>query len=730
MIIFAWGYLQLATPVYEAKATLLIQDEKKGVHDPTMIEALNFYTSKKIVENEIEVIKSKTILKETARLLHLCSPVYEEGIFLSMPAFSSSPLLVEVMDIDSLRDQERLDFFFNKENQSVQVAGQFHQIDSWFHTPFGEIRFVKNPNQDREAFGQLFVLLINPRIVVNDLVDNLKVEPSSKLSTLINLSIRDAEPARAEIILNMIIARYNTETINNKNSLASTTLSFIEERISIVERELDSLERSIEAYKSTQGVVDLSEQGKVFLNNVGDNDQRLSELEMQLATLQQLEGHVRSKESSNSIVPGALGINDVSLTALVSKLFDAETEYARLSQTTAENNPVLISLGEQISNLRPGILENIQNQKDAIITARSKLSAANARYKAILSTIPRKEQELLEASRQQSIKNNVYTFLLQKREETSLASGTTEADTRLVDEAEATLMPVFPNKPITYLAAIFLGCVLAAGWVIKKEVLSNKVLFRSEIESATPIAVAAEIVDSNSKKYIVIDDLDKPHIADQFLQLRAAIGSKKKVIVITSSIAGEGKSFICANFAMSLAEANKRILLIDMDLRSPRLSHLYKIDKATGMVEYLQGRVAVERIIRRTITKNLYLVGAGQSLGGAAKRLLDLDFSDLFKKLRENFDYVIVDTPPIIPVPDTRLVIPHADALLYVVRHGKTPKKLLTTFHQYIETDAKKVLIVFNGVKQRGFFRDGQGYGYGYSYEYSYPSYYNDGTKW
>jgi tyrosine-protein kinase Etk/Wzc len=694
-----------------------------------MVESLNVYTSKKIVENEIEVIKSKTLMRETVRALHLSSPVYEEGLFSDYPAYTSSPFSVEIKDIDQINPTERVDFFYSETNNQIQFEGQQYPVNVWIRSPYGEFRFVKNTYFKKHATGQLFVSFLDARELIDGYIQNLNVVPSNKLSTVINLSFKDPVPIRAENILNTLIESYNQASLDDKNSLASNTLEFVESRIKVVEYELDSLERSIQQYKSSRGIVDLSEQGKVFLKNVGDNDQKLSDLNMQLAALDRVEAYVVEKENSEKLVPATLGLDDSGLAVVLKKLYDAEIEYSRLKQTTAENNPLLVSLRDEIESMRPGILENIRNQKASLIASRSNLTSTNTKYASALGSIPQKEKELLEATRQQAIKNNVYTFLLEKREETAMAAGASEDGSRLVDRAEASIYPVAPKKLFVYGASLAIAFFLGIAWVAKKEDLNNNVLFRSEIESSTKIPITAEISDSQMSNHVVIDNLKKPYLTEQFTQLRTAAGlfgnKSRKTVMVTSAIAGEGKSFISTNFAISLAGSDRKVLLMDLDLRNPRLSNLYNATSGSGVAEFLNGEIPIEKVVRRTRTQNLFLISAGNKRTSATEKILEGDLQELFTHLHKWFDYIVIDTPPVTPVIDAYIISPYCDATLFVVRHGKTPKKILHLLGDDSKIRSmKNISIVFNGLRPRGLVRNAYGYGYGYGYEYGYSGHY------
>lgn len=730
MLISAWVYLKFASPVYEITATLLIKDEKKGVEDPRMMESLNMYTSKKIVENEIEVIRSKTLIRETVKRLQLCSPVFEEDLFSDRSAYTSSPVSVQVRDLDSLREGKKVYFFYDRVNHSVQMEGKDYPLNEWTSSYYGDIRFVKNPFLKEEGIGQFYVSFLDPRAVVNGLSASLNVLASNKLTTVITLSLKDPVPVRGENILNTLIDSYGKAAINDKNSFANNTLAFVEERIKLVVHDLDSLEKSIQRYKSSRGIVDLSEQGKVFLKNVGDNDQKLSELNMQLAVLDKVEGYIVRKDTTSRIVPSTLGIRDEGISLVIQKLYDAELDYSRQRRTTTKNNPLLIALHDEIQNMQSRILENVRNQKLSLMASRTNLTSTNSKYATVLGSLPQQERELLEATRQQSIKSDVYTFLLQKREEMALSQESNMSDSRLVDRAEASIYPVSPKKLFTYVGALAFAFGLAISWVAWKEMLGDKILFRSEIESSTDIPIAAEISDSQSRDYIVVDSLKKPMLAEQFMQMRAAVGlygnNSMKVVMVTSSITGEGKTFVSTNFAVSLAGSSKKVLLVDLDFRNPRLSNLFQATNHAGAADVLQDNIPVQKVIHSTMTQNLFFMSAGKKRMGATSTLMDGNLENMFKELRARFDYIIVDTPPISPVIDAFVASKFCDATLFVMRHGTTPKKAVELMKEHSKVASlKNISIVFNGVKPRGLIKSDYGYGYASGYEFGYTS----GTK-
>ena len=492
-LIMAWVYLRYyATPMYRSTATILVKDEKKGVEDSKTIEALNSVSSKKIVENEMEVIGSRALMRRVVMNLGLYAPIFEEGRMKSTSAYTTSPIAIESADIENMNPQKKVYFSFDEKSKQVVIGKNRFPLDQVVETPFGKLKFKKNEKQILPAVKPLYFSLASPGGMANMILSDLKVGAPNKLSSVISLSLEDEVSKRCKDILNELIKVYNQSAIDDKNALATSTLTFLDDRIAFVEKELDSIEQNVQKFKSTRGIVDLSEQGKMFLQNVGANDQKLTEINSQLLMLDEVEKYVISKDKA-SIAPATLGVSDPILSANLEKLNSAELQYEKLKRTTAENNPILASVANEIEKIRPTILETIRSQRKNMQASKGNLSNANSNYASILQTIPENERQLIEINRQKAIKNEVYSFLLNKREETQLTYASRVADSRLVDAADASPNPVSPKKPFIYLASIILGLMAGIGYVSAREMLTNRITFRSEIENFTSVPVIAEI---------------------------------------------------------------------------------------------------------------------------------------------------------------------------------------------------------------------------------------------
>ena len=309
-LICAWFYLRYKIPVYESTTAILIKDEKKGLDDSKMLESLNLLATKKIIENEIEVLRSRSLMHEVVNKLHLYAPVFEEGTWVPNSAYNSSPIKILHNDPDLLEQTGKIYFTIDSTSEQIVVGKESFPFNQWVNTPYGMLKFARNATVTDFRNRRFYFSLINPRQVTQALTGSLNILPASKLSTVLYLKIRDQVPERGEDILDELVFVYNKAAINDKNSLAVNTLSFVEERLNFVAHDLDSIEREIQSYKSRKGAIDIGAQGRLFLQNVSDNDQKLGEVNMQLAVLDQIEAYLVSKDKQGGIVPSTLGIND------------------------------------------------------------------------------------------------------------------------------------------------------------------------------------------------------------------------------------------------------------------------------------------------------------------------------------------------------------------------------------------------------------------------------------
>jgi len=722
----AYVYLHYTIPVYEATASILIKDEKKGNEDSREMQQLDVLLSKKIVENEIEILQSRTLMVNVVKSLSLYAPVYEKGNVHTISAYIKSPITIQSPNPDSIRGIDQIFFSFDKNNQTVLLNDKHrYPINQIVNTPYGILKFI--PNKYYRSFDTsshpLYFSLWNPKNVAQGLLANLKAEPSGKLSSIIDLSYRDEIPRLAEDILNQLIHEYDQSAINEKDELARNTLAFVEDRLSMVAHDLDSIEKKVQQYKSGQGAVDIGTQGQLFLQNVSANDQKLSEVNMQLSVLNQVQKFVTDKDNSSAIVPSTLGVSDPLLSQLLDKLYNSELEYEKLKKTVGENNPTLVAITDQINKIKPSILQNIQSQQQSLNAAKQNLYSTNGNYNSILQAVPQKERQLLDISREQATKSSIYAFLLQKKEESELSYASTVSDHRMVDNAQAGDDPVSPKKMMIYLMAVTACLGLSIAIITIKETLTGKVLYRHEVESRTSIPIIGEVAFNKSKTPLVVETGKRSFIAEEFRKLRISlsflgINENHKKILVTSSISGEGKSFIAANLAVSLSLTGKKVVLVDLDLNNPTIAKILNVTQEDGITEFLTGQKEPEEIIKRLKAhENLFFISAGNLPQNPTELLANGKVKEIIEYLDNIFDVVIIDTSPLVLVTDGYLLTGLCNATLYVIRHKYTPKMVIKRIDESNQINPiNNPAIIFNGVKVRGFFKNNYGYGYDYVY--------------
>ncbi len=729
----SWIYLKSTTPIYQAAATLIIKDENKGVDDAKVMETMNPFDSKKIVENEIEVIQSRALMAEVVKDLQLYAPVFEDKLVGSKPAYNTSPIIIELKKPEKIlqaNGSEPLKFYFTYDSikKTVKVDNKSYPIDKWVQGPaFGETKFKLNANQNYGTDKDLFYTFVHLKTLTRNLLGGLEANAVAKLSTVVRLTYNDPIPQRGEDILNHLILAYNQKAVSDRNDLAANTLTFIEDRMATVENELDKLEISIQQFKSSKGAVDLSEQGKLYLQDVGAYDRQIADDNRQLAVLNRVEEYVLSKNNQRGLVPSTVGASDPVLSSLLKKLYDSEIKYERLRKTTAENNPILIAVSNEIEKIRPSILESIRNQKNNLRASLGSLSHNADKSISALSSIPEKERALLEITREKAIKSELFAFLQRKREETALSYAPNGGDGRIVDMAESSAGPISPKSSLAYLIALVLAFGIGLAYIIMKEMMNKNVLFRSEIENYTNIPIAVELPFvpkiTRKEKDGMMAKPGEAVLLDHFRQLGATLGLydrnfSKKSVLVTSSIAGEGKSFVSTNLAYCLAQSGKKVALIDMDFLKPQTTHYFELINSIGVLDFLNNKAHYSEILKNSPeNKNLFIVPVGRKVKDHTALLLNGKFDVLFEELSRDFDFVIIDSAPVNLIADVKLLAEYSHKTLYVIRHATTPLKIVKHFRQSeILKSLKDVTIVFNGVKQRGVIKGDYDYSYGYDY--------------
>jgi capsular exopolysaccharide synthesis family protein len=728
----AFLYMRYKTPIYNVNAILLIKDEKKGIGGNDMLKELEMFSGNKLVENEMEVIKSRALLDRVVDELNLTVAYFQEGqIRRDEEIYGKSPVWVQHGELNALAYKEPIYIkVLNKQKYELQdqdgkSKGVFEYSQN-VRSDYGAFRVFFNDSLFRRENDLIKVVFYNKELLVQEYQKKIQVELMNQKSTVLKLSLEEALPTKGKAILAKLLEAYTYTALEDKNHEATNTLQFIDQRLRLITGELGDVEKDVENYKSAQGITDLSEEANLFLEKAKDTDSKLNEVDIQLKVLDGVETYLKS--SQTGVAPATLMVSDPVMTGLLAKLNELETQREKYLRTTQASNPLLETITSQVANTKAAIRENISNQKQGYQITRNSLKGLNNRLESSIRTMPRKEREFVNIKRQQGIKESLYLMLLQKKEETAISYASTVTDSRIVDDPYSTPLPVKPQKSLIYLIALLVGLVIPAGVINIRALLNNKIQSRKEIERETGLSIFGEIAKKPKEmKDNIVDIKSNSFIAEQFRILRTNLQytaggnvntGKGKAILITSSMGGEGKSFVSINLAQSISILNKKVIILELDLRKPKISTYLGISREQGISNYLIGQGTVEQYVKQTtLQPNLFVMPSGPIPPNPAELLENGKIGEMIEELRKQFDYIVLDTPPIGLVTDAVILGAYVDAAFYIVRHEYTPKGNMALLSNLKRADKFKSLnVIFNGVDYRNTNEYGYGYGYGYSY--------------
>lgn len=720
----AYFYLKFQVPVYMVTTRVVVNDgeQEKGTN---LFQALTFKNTDKETEREKEILQSKLLISEIVRNTQLNVQWTKKGRVTIIPEFDNLPIEIWLEKPDSVKNTV-VGIVKLLPEKIIEFNGMRYPTDTVVQSPFGKIKWLlRDPTQ----FTNEWTLEILPvKNAANLFRGRLSATPITKQSSIIDLDLQETIPARGVFFLNALLDQYGKNNVAFKNRVYQNTVNFIEERLRIVSDELSGIESNLQHYKTTESVYNLSAQGELYLNQLKETDTKVGEAEVQLSVLQKIEQYVNMRNHTQESVPATLGLNDPILLGLLNQLYQAEFEAEKLGQLSGGKNPQLAVLEESIVKLKPSILASIQNLRINLQSTKDKLSDDEKHLKGQLKDMPQKERALLEISRQQQIKNTIYTFLLQKREEAILAAAAQVPNHRVINIPELA-GKVQPKPLITYTLALSLALASVLVFLYLKEFSGNKVIYRSDLERVTGTSLLGELSFSKrSEEETLIKPTERLLISEQLRDLRTNLSYTNiqkdgaQVILITSSISGEGKSFISINLAATLAGAGKKVLLMECDLRKPVIRKKLGISQQKGLVDYLIGGATEEDIVLSVETiNNVYLIASGPIAPNPVELLMNGRFQPLMESLKKQFDYILIDSPPAAILTDAKVLAIEADSTLYVVRYNYTPLDFLA----FIKDQAKKktlprISIVFNGVIRKKVPGYGYGRDYGYTYGYGY----------
>lgn len=714
------------TPQYAVSTTLLIKEDNTtgSVIAGGISGGMGDYGVNKTIGSEIIVLKSRSLMERVFDELGMNTSYYVEGRVNNVEVFKddlSISLLINELDPSAFGKTIKLT---GKENNSFELT-EFdsegnsqltdHKFGQEITRPYGTFTVIGS--SESEINKDIIVYFHNIKNLAKIYSQILEVELVNKDANVLKLGLKDAVPKKGMLVLKKLVEVYQKEAIEDKNQVQLSTIDFLDERIQFLSTELSEVERNVESYKRENELTDVSVNAAQYVQSASQYNKELEKLEIQMDMIRSLEDYINEEELN--LIPGTLNIEEPTLNALVAKYNELLLEKQRMLRTIQPGSSLIRNLNEQLANLKDNIRENLRTIQNNMQITLDNLQSSSSQFQSKVRNVPSIERELLEINRQQSVKQAIYLFLLQSREEAGLTLASTQANSRIIDEPSASTIPVNISKSTLYLAAFSLGLLIPFGFIYLKDQLNNKVAERRDVEEHTRIPILGEIYHSKEKRNLQLTEGVNSIIAETFRLVRANlhfanVGKEKKVILVTSSTSGEGKTFCSINLGATLALSKKKVVIVDFDLRRAKLMEYLQLKPSVGLTDYLvsPSRNLSTLLVPLKNVDGLYAIGAGTIPPNPAELIMSPKVNDLIEGLRKEFDYVIIDSSPIGKVADTFSLAPFIDSTIFIIRYNFTYKAQLSVINDvYRNKKLSQPMVVLNDASKRAGYKYGYGYG-------------------
>ena len=575
--------------------------------------------------------------------------------------------------------------------------------------------------------------------------NSLSIAPTSKTTSVAVISLKNSSLQRGQDFINQLLEMYNRNTNNDKNEIAQKTAEFIDERIGIISKELGSTEANLESFKRDAGITDLTSEAQIALAGNAEYEKKSVENRTQISLVNDLRKYLRGNEYE--VLPSNVGLQDAALIGAIERYNEMLIERKRLLRTSTENNPTIVNLDTGIRAMKANVQATLEGTLQGLMITKESLDREASRYSRRISNAPGQERAYVSIARQQEIKAGLYLMLLQKREENAIALAATANNAKIIDEAIADDIPISPKRSMIYLIALVLGIGIPVGIIYLVELTKFKIEGRADVEKLTSVPVVGDIPLTDEKNdkngSIAVFENKNNLMSETFRNIRTnlqfMLDNDQKVILVTSTVSGEGKSFVSSNLAISLSLLGKKVVIVGLDIRKPGLNKVFQLsNKERGITQYLSNPETdlMELVQPSDVNKNLFILPGGTVPPNPTELLARNGLDRAIETLKKNFDYVILDTAPIGMVTDTLLIGRVADLSVYVCRADYTHKAEYTLINELsFEKKLPNLCTVINGVdlKKRkygyyyGYGKYGKHYGYGKRYGYGYG--YGQDTK-
>ena len=730
----AYLYLRYTVPQYRAATTILVKDEKKGglSSELSAFADMGIGGGKSNLDNEIEILKSRTLVESTVRKMNLNIAFVVEGKVLSTNLYKNAPILINYLEQkpDFYNKSRSYQFLALSEStfQFEDLLGQGNVLEGNkkvfrygepIKTKYGTLvlnKSLASPAPYNEDVKPINILMSPLEIVAESFRARLNVAPLSKTSSIVELSLVDPVLQKAEDFLDNLVRNYNEYAAADKNFISENTSKFIANRLALITDELDGVEQNVQNFKNANQVTDIETEAGLFIEGSNEYDKKGIEADIQLNVISSMVDFIKKSKPSD-LLPTNIVSGEA--TELIGSYNQLVLDRNRILKSATEVNPTVIKLNEQLASLKSNVASSLSRMQSNLRIQKRDLNNQEGLLNQKIGKIPVQERQFRVIARQQKVKEELYLYLLQKREETAIALAATESVARVVDAAKGSDSPVAPKKNIIYLGALLLGILIPFGVIYVMDLLDTKIKSRLDLEGKTLIPFIGDVPTSDTPSEIIKSE-SRTSSAEALRIIRTNLefmlskvpDGQAKTIFLTSTFPKEGKTFVSANLAATFALSGKKVLLIGMDIRNPRLDEYLTLPDR-GVTNYLSSKnlVLEDLIVKYDGFEDFHVLPAGVIPPNPAELLMNKKVDTLFETLKNQYDYIIVDTAPVSLVTDTLLIAKHADCFIYVARANFLEKRMLNIANTlYKEQKLPNMCLLLNDTDST------KGYGYGYGY--------------
>ncbi|WP_040254566.1 GumC family protein [Psychroserpens mesophilus] len=734
-IAVAFFKIRYSTFLYQANATIKLKEDEnsRSLAEISSLQNGGLASTLPNVTDEVAVIKSRSILTQVVKDLKLNIKYYVSGkvkkeeIYLNPPVninfFLSDSEVSEINESLFIKIISEQKFELSKVNTNKLLEFEdgektVHSFGDKIKGDFGDFVITPNIGNYGSDPGSYVEISISPiHTVVESYLNNIKINTADK-SNVITLSLKESIKEKARLILDKTIEKYNEDVINDKDQIIETTSDFITSRLNVVSNELEQVDFTAEKLQKDNRLTALSSQSNIFLESERQTEAKINQTSNQLQLVEFMSDRLKKEDTDSDLLPADIGIADGNVAQITKSHNELVLQRDRILKNSSEKNPTVIKLNDQINALKQNLNQSLNNIKSANEITLNNLNREDSRIRGQIYSAPGKERQFRDIKRQQDIKESLYLYLLEKREETAITLGMSTSNAKIIDYAYTNNDPVSPKKNVIYLAAILIGLFVPVSFIYVKNLLDTKVHSKDDLQKLIKAPYLGDIPKSD-KKHLMVQKVDYSPKAEAFRIIRSNINfmlqSKKnscKTLFVTSTTAQEGKSHTSTNLAKSFSFSEKKVLLIETDIRVPRVNDYLDINPDKGLTDYISDKSLSISDVTLSVEDNAFLdvIPSGTIPPNPAELLMSDRINELFDIAKQSYDYIVVDTAAVGLVTDTLLISDHADMFIYVVSVNNIDKRQLHIAQTlYDEKRLPNMALLLNGtVKKKGY-----GYGYG-----------------